>query len=69
MSYPIVALSVNFGLMSIKNLTLEMRQRKVTAWINDKQIEYLIITRKIKRFVPVGWADVKPGYIIRVRSG
>jgi magnesium-transporting ATPase (P-type) len=55
--------------MCIKNLTLEMRQRKVTNRINNKQIEYLMITRKVKRFLPIFWSDVKPGYILRVKSG
>ena len=35
-SFPIVALSVNFGLMCMRNLTLELRQRKVTNKINNK---------------------------------
>lgn len=28
-----------------------------------------MITRKIKRFLPITWADVKPGYILRIKSG
>lgn len=68
-SFPIVALSVNIALMIMRNLTLEMRQRKVTNKINFKQIEYLMITRKVKRFIPVNWEDVKPGYILRIKSG
>ena len=28
-----------------------------------------MITRKIKRFIPITWADAKPGYILRVKSG
>mgnify|MGYP000854435329 CR=1 FL=1 len=68
-SFPVVALSVNVALMCMRNLTLELRQRKVTNKINNKQIEYLMITRKIKRFIPIYWADVKPGYILRVKSG
>jgi len=68
-SFPIVALSVNFTLMCLRNLTLELRQRKVTNKINNKQIEYLMITRKIKRFIPITWADAKPGYILKVKSG
>jgi len=68
-SFPIVALSVNFGLMCMRNLTLELRQRKVTNKINNKQIEYLMITRKVKRFLPITWADAKPGYILRIKSG
>ena len=27
-----------------------------------------MITRRNKRFVPISWQDVKPGYIIRVKS-
>ena len=50
-SFPIVALSVNFMLMCMRNLTLELRQRKVTNKINFKTIDYLMITRKIKRFL------------------
>jgi len=53
----------------MRNLTLELRQRKVTNKINNKQIEYLMITRKVKRFLPITWADVKPGYILRIKSG
>jgi|TARA_B110001450_G_scaffold219202_1_gene214037 hypothetical protein len=41
----------------------------VTGKINNKQVEYLMISRKIKRFLPIIWADVKPGYILRVNSG
>jgi hypothetical protein len=68
-SFPIVALSVNFVLMCIKNLTLELRQRKVTNKINFKTIDYLMITRRIYGFMPITWADVKPGYILRIKSG
>ena len=68
-SFPIVALSVNFILMCMRNLTLELRQRKVTNKINMKTIEYLMITRKIKRFLPITWADAKPGYVLRIKSG
>jgi magnesium-transporting ATPase (P-type) len=32
-------------------------------------VEYLMITRKIKRYLPIYWSDVKPGYIVRVKSG
>ena len=56
-------------MMCIKNLTLEYRQRKVSALINNNQIEYLNITSKFKRFVTTTWADVKPGHILRVQSG
>jgi magnesium-transporting ATPase (P-type) len=28
-----------------------------------------MISRKVKKFVPITWADVKPGYILRVKSG
>ncbi len=55
--------------MAMRNLTLELRQRKVTNKINNKQIEYLMITRKVQRFMPITWADVKPGYILRIKSG
>jgi magnesium-transporting ATPase (P-type) len=68
-SFPIVALSVNFGLMCMRNLTLEHRQRKVTNKINNTPIEYLMITRRVKRFLPITWADAKPGYILRIKSG
>ena len=68
-SFAIVALLVNVSLMCIRNLTFEFRQRKVTNKINNKTIEFLMITRKMKRFVPISWADVKPGYILRVTSG
>jgi magnesium-transporting ATPase (P-type) len=55
--------------MCMRNLTLELRQRKVTNKINFKSIDYLMITRKISRFLPITWADVKPGYILRIKSG
>ena len=64
-----MALSVNFTLMCMRNLTLELRQRKVTNKINMKTIEYLMITRKVKRFLPITWADAKPGYVLRIKSG
>lgn len=28
-----------------------------------------MITRKIKKFIPLTWSDVKPGYILRIKSG
>ena len=68
-SFPIVALTINIMLMCMRNLSLEFRQRKVTNKINNKQIEYLMITRKVKRFLRITWADAKPGYILRVKSG
>lgn len=68
-SFAIVALLVNVSLMCIRNLTFEFRQRKVTNKINNRSIEFLMITRKVKRFIPICWADVKPGYILRVTSG
>jgi hypothetical protein len=48
---PFIALSVNLGLMCIRNLTFEIRQRKVTNKINKKTVEYLMITRVTKRFL------------------
>lgn len=68
-SFAIVALLVNVGLMCVRNITFELRQRKVTNKINNRTIEFLMITRKIKRFIPINWADVKPGYILRLTSG
>ena len=41
----------------------------MTNKINNKVIEFLMITRKLKKFVPITWADVKPGYILRIKSG
>ena len=64
-----MALLINISLMCIRNITFEMRQRKVTNKINNKMIEYLMITRKIKRFVGIRWAEVKPGHLLRVMSG
>jgi len=55
--------------MCIRNITFEMRQRKVTNKINNKLIEYLMITRKVKKFVALTWSEVKPGHIIRITSG
>lgn len=68
-SFAIVALLVNISLMCIRNLSFEFRQRKVTNKINNKQIDFLMITRKVKRWIPICWADVKPGYILRIKSG
>lgn len=68
-TFPIVALSVNVFLMSIRNIVFEMRQRAVTDKINNKIIENLWISRKFKRYVPITWAECKPGNIIRVKSG
>ena len=28
-----------------------------------------MITRKVKRFLPITWADAKPGYVLRIKSG
>lgn len=64
-----VTLTVNISLMAIRNCTFELRQRKITNKINNKMLEYLMITVKFKRFMPITWADIKPGYIIKVRSG
>lgn len=68
-SFPIVALSINVLLMFFKNLTLELRQRTVSNKINRKVIEQMLITRKVKRFVPISWSDVQVGHILRVKSG
>ena len=68
-TFPIVAMSVNVILMSIRNIVFEMRQRAVTDKINQKIVENLWISRKFKRYVPVTWAECKPGHIIRVKSG
>jgi len=67
--FAIVALLVNVVLMCVRNLTFEMRQRKVTNKINHKVIEFLMITRKVKKFIPITWSDVKPGHILRINSG
>lgn len=55
--------------MALKNLSLEFRQRRVSNIINSKQIEWLMITRRVKRWIPISWADIKIGYILRVKSG
>lgn len=68
-SFAIVAFTVNIALVSIRNITFEHRQRKVTNKINNKAIEFLMIKRKIKKFVPIAWAETKPGYILRIKSG
>ena len=68
-SFPIVALTINIALMFFKNLTLEMRQRGVSNKINGKILDYMLITRKVKRFLPITWADVKVGHILRIKSG
>jgi hypothetical protein len=49
-SFPIVTLSVNITLMAIRNVTFELRQRKITNKINNKMLEFLMITAKFKRF-------------------
>lgn len=28
-----------------------------------------MITRRVKRWIPISWADIKIGYILRVKSG
>ena len=68
-SYPIIAFSINVFLMSIRNVVFELRQRNVTDKINNKVVDFLFITRKLKRFVPIHWGECLPGYIIRVKSG
>ena len=68
-SYPIVALTINVVLMFFKNLTLELRQRAVSTKINGKTCDYMLITRKVKRFLPITWADTKVGHILRIKSG
>jgi magnesium-transporting ATPase (P-type) len=67
--FPIVALSVNVALMSIRNVVFEMRQRAVTQKINDKVIECLWITRNIARYIPITWSECKPGHIVKIKSG
>ena len=69
MQFPITLIIVHFFLTTIKNMTLEFRQRKVTNKINSKHVDYLMISRKVKRFLPISWSDVKPGYILRIKSG
>jgi magnesium-transporting ATPase (P-type) len=68
-AFPIMALTVNILLMSIRNIVFELRQRAVTHKINNKIIENLWISRKFKKYVPITWAEAKPGHIIRVKSG
>ena len=68
-SFPLVAFSINVFLMSIRNVVFELRQRSVTDKINKKVVDFLFITRKFKRFVPIHWGECRPGYIIRVKSG
>jgi hypothetical protein len=60
-SFPSVALLVNFTLITIKCIILELRLRKVSKLINNKKVEYLMITRRNKRFMPIAWQDLKPG--------
>lgn len=52
-SVPIIALAVNLALMFTRNLSFELRQRKVTNKINKKHVEYLMITRATKRFLMI----------------
>jgi magnesium-transporting ATPase (P-type) len=68
-SFPLIAFSINVFLMSIRNVVFELRQRNVTDKINNKVVDFLFITRKFKRFVPIHWGECLPGYIIRVKSG
>lgn len=67
--FPIIALLVNVSLMCIRNITFELRQRKVTNKINNKSYQHLMISRKFCRFMPIRQADVKPGCILRLFSG
>jgi len=64
-----MALVVKILLSFFRNLSLESHQRFITNKINGKAIEYLMITRKIKRFLPISWAEVQPGHIIKIKSG
>jgi len=68
-SFPIIAFVVKTLLTLLRNISLESRQRDITKKINGKLIEYLMITRKIKRFLPLSWAEVLPGHIIKIKSG
>lgn len=68
-AFPIMALSVNITLMGIRNIVFEMRQRAVTHKINNKIIENLWVSRTFKKYVPITWAECKPGAIIRVKNG
>ena len=54
-TFPITAVTINVCLMALKNLTLEFRQRRVSNFINTKQIEWLMITRRVKRWIPISW--------------
>lgn len=69
MQFAIVALLVNVVLMCVRNITLETRVRKINGKINNKLIEVLMITRKARKFMPLTWAEIKPGHIIRITSG
>ena len=69
LNFPATTLLVNIILMAIRNITFEVRQRKITNKINNKWLEFLMITVKFKKFIPLKWADIKPGYIVKVRSG
>lgn len=57
-SYPIISISVNVLLTALRNTTFELRQRRVSNSINNKLVEVLLITLKIKRFIPVTWSEV-----------
>lgn len=67
--FPIIALLVNISLMCLRNITFELRQRKVTNKINTKLYQHLMISRKFCRFMNIRQADIKPGCILRLFSG
>lgn len=68
-SFPITAMGINVSLMAFKNLTLELRQRRVSQIINSKQVEWLMITRRVTRWIPITWADIKIGHILKIKNG
>lgn len=65
----IVVLVINVVLATISNVYVEIGQRRVNEKINNRTVDYLMITRKVKRFLPIMWGEVKPGFIIRIKQG
>lgn len=68
-SFPIIAVSVNVFLMSLRNIIFELRQREVNRKINNKRADLLFISRKFKKFIPITWAEISPGQIIQLKNG
>lgn len=67
--FPIGAFIVNFILRSMLCVQCENRKRKIQDKINYQKVEYLLISKKHKRFLNINQSQIKPGHILKIKKG